>query len=100
MSKRDEELAKKYRAKGKISASEEARRKAQERADKRARKEEKRRSGGAMSVRDAMEVMRKGPRDEASLRRARSHRRNSSDGDGGESFADRSTRGFARRFMK
>lgn len=92
MSARDRRLAEKYAAKGKVSASEAARKKREE-------KESRSDSSGG----DRMGIMRRlaaAPRDTSSRNRARSHQRSAADGSGGESFADRTapaTTGWFRR---
>lgn len=91
MSKRDRRLAE-TRYAGQMSATERAREKEAARQARKAREEA-----------DSLAVMRGAvarPRDEASRRRGRSSRRSATDGAGGESFADRDTRGFLYRLRR
>lgn len=94
MSKRDERLAAKYKAKGKESATERARRVSAERQSRDTA------PTTGMSTMDAMRSLISAPRSEESRRLGRQSRSSASDNGGGESFADRdakSTTGWFRR---
>lgn len=108
MSKRDRRLAEKYRAQGKVSATDAARERARRKAEEE-RQKAVRRSGGTLSdIERRLSMWKIGdppvdPPDErgaASRQRGRNSRRTAADGTGGENFADRSTAGFLRRYRK